>query len=217
MRKVIAKRLLESKMTTAHSYMAIEVEMDALIQTRSQFNEASGLKVSVNDFVIKAVAATLREVPEANAYWTEDSIKFNPTVDVAFAAATPAGLVTPVVKEAATKSIAQIATETKDMAGRARNNKLMPEEYQGGCTSVSNLGMFDISEFIAVLNPPQATIFAVGSTTAKAFPDGKGGIEARNVMRLSLSHDARVVDEAMAEKLCGTFKNMIEKPALMFM
>mmetsp|Transcript_85047 Transcript_85047/g.124442 ORF Transcript_85047/g.124442 Transcript_85047/m.124442 type:complete len:379 (+) Transcript_85047:71-1207(+) len=217
MRKIIAKRLLESKLTLPHSYMAIEIEMDSLMATRAKFNKANSSKVSVNDLVIKAVAYALKTVPEANAYWTEDAIKFNSQIDVSFAAATPSGLITPVVKDAGKKAILEISAEAKDMATRARANKLMPEEFTGGCTSVSNLGMFDISEFIAVLNPPQSTIFAVGSTSAKAFPDGKGGIEARNVMRVSVTHDARVVDAFVAEKLCGALKDGIENPALIFM
>eukprot|EP00277_Geminigera_cryophila_P033304 CAMPEP_0173123292 /NCGR_PEP_ID=MMETSP1102-20130122/54837_1 /TAXON_ID=49646 /ORGANISM="Geminigera sp., Strain Caron Lab Isolate" /LENGTH=370 /DNA_ID=CAMNT_0014031147 /DNA_START=66 /DNA_END=1179 /DNA_ORIENTATION=+ len=210
MRKIIAKRLLESKLTLPHSYMAIEIEMDSLMATRAKFNKANSSKVSVNDLALKTV-------PEANAYWTEDAIKFNSQIDVSFAAATPSGLITPVVKDAGKKAILEISAEAKDMATRARANKLMPEEFTGGCTSVSNLGMFDISEFIAVLNPPQSTIFAVGSTSAKAFPDGKGGIEARNVMRVSVTHDARVVDAFVAEKLCGALKDGIENPALIFM
>jgi len=217
MRKIIAKRLLESKLTLPHSYMAIEIEMDSLMATRAKFNKANSSKVSVNDLVIKAVSYALKTVPEANAYWTEDAIKFNSQIDVSFAAATPSGLITPVVKDAGKKTILQISAEAKDMATRARANKLMPEEFTGGCTSVSNLGMFDISEFIAVLNPPQSTIFAVGSTSAKAFPDGKGGIEARNVMRVSVTHDARVVDGFVAEKLCAALKDGIESPALIFM
>jgi len=217
MRKIIAKRLLESKLTLPHSYMAIEIEMDSLMATRAKFNKHNASKVSVNDLVIKAVAYALKAVPEANAYWTEDAIKFHPSIDVSFAAATPSGLITPVVRDAGNKAILAISAEAKDMASRARANKLMPEEFTGGCTSVSNLGMFDISEFIAVLNPPQSTIFAVGSTSAKAFPDGKGGVEARNVMRVSVTHDARVVDGAMAERLCAALKDGIENPALIFM
>jgi len=217
MRKIIAKRLLESKLTLPHSYMAIEIEMDSLMATRGKFNDQNKSKVSVNDLVIKAVAYALKTVPEANAYWTEDAIKFHPQIDVSFAAATPSGLITPVVKDVNKKSMLQISSEAKDMASRARANKLMPEEFTGGCTSVSNLGMFDISEFIAVLNPPQSTIFAIGSTKAKAFPDGKGGVEARNVMRVSLTHDARVVDGAVAERLLAALKQGIESPALIFM
>jgi len=217
MRKIIAKRLLESKLTLPHSYMAIEIEMDNLMATRAKFNEQNNSKISVNDLVIKAVAYALKSVPEANAYWTDDAIKFHPQIDVSFAAATPSGLITPVVKDVSNKSMLKISAEAKDMAARARANKLMPEEFMGGCTSVSNLGMFDISEFIAVLNPPQATIFAVGSTAPKAFPDGKGGVEARNVMRVSLTHDARVVDGAVAERLMAALKQGIESPALIFM
>jgi pyruvate dehydrogenase E2 component (dihydrolipoamide acetyltransferase) len=216
MRKIIAKRLLESKVGLPHAYMCVEVEMDALMATRKVFNETFGAKVSVNDFVIKAVASTMRAVPEANAFWTEDSIKFNKTVDVAFAAATPGGLITPVVRDAADKSLLEVSAAAKDMAKRARENKLMPEEFAGGCCSVSNLGMFDISQFVAVLNPPQSTIFAVGSTVAKAFPDGKGGAVAKHVMRMTLSHDARVVDDALAEHVCAAFKERIETPAMMF-
>ncbi|EKX48982.1 hypothetical protein GUITHDRAFT_162209 [Guillardia theta CCMP2712] len=217
MRKIIAKRLLESKLNLPHSYMTVEVEMDNLLELRKKFNDKNGSKVSVNDFVIKAVASALRSVPEANAYWTEDSIKFNQSVDVSFAAATPAGLITPVIRDADKKPILKVSAEAKDMAARARGNKLMPEEFTGGCTSVSNLGMYDITEFIAVLNPPQSTIFAVGSTTPKLVPSEKGGLKTKNVMKVSLTHDGRVVDGALAEKLCSIFKEAIESPAMMFM
>jgi len=215
-RKIIARRLLESKVTLPHAYMTVEVEMDALLALRAKYNARNGIKASVNDFLIKAVASSLRAVPEANAYWAEDAIKFNSEIDVAFAAATPAGLVTPVIKEAGAKSVAAVSAEAKDMASRARSNRLLPEEFTGGCTSVSNLGMFGIHEFIAVLNPPQSSIFAVGETFKKAFPDGNGGAETRQVMRVSLSHDARVIDDALAEKLCGALKEAVENPALIF-
>ena len=158
MRKIIAKRLLESKLTLPHSYMAVEIEMDSLMATRAKFNQQNNTKVSVNDLVIKAVAYALKTVPEANSYWTEEAVMFHPQVDVSFAAATPTGLITPVITNAGNKSILEISAEAKDMAARARANKLMPHEFSGGCTSVSNLGMFDISEFIAVLNPPQVLL-----------------------------------------------------------
>lgn len=217
MRKIIAKRLLESKMQMPHQYMTVEIEMDNLMKARQEYNERMGMKVSVNDFIIKAAASSLKMIPEANAFWTPDAIKFNSTIDVAFAAATPAGLVTPVVRAADKKSMAEIAAVTRDLAGRARANKLLPEEFMGGSLSVSNLGMFQMTEFVAVLNPPQCAIFAVGSTFPKAVPDGKGGVEARQVMMVTLSHDARVLDDELAKKLCTTFKSMVQTPALMFM
>mmetsp|Transcript_11534 Transcript_11534/g.22777 ORF Transcript_11534/g.22777 Transcript_11534/m.22777 type:complete len:369 (+) Transcript_11534:83-1189(+) len=217
MRKIIAKRLLESKMQLPHQYMTVEIEMDNLIKARVEYNERSGSKVSVNDFIIKACASALQKVPEANAYWSPEALKFHSTIDVAFAAATPAGLVTPVVRGADKKSIAQIASDTKDLAGRARINKLMPEEFQGGSLSVSNLGMFAITEFVAVLNPPQSAIFAVGSTVPKAVMGAKGVLETKHSMMVTLSHDARVMDETLAMKLCTTLQAMIQTPALMFM
>uniref|UniRef100_A0A7S0M526 2-oxoacid dehydrogenase acyltransferase catalytic domain-containing protein n=1 Tax=Cryptomonas curvata TaxID=233186 RepID=A0A7S0M526_9CRYP len=217
MRKIIAKRLLESKLTLPHEYMKVEVEMDALLRTRAVFNEHSPTKASVNDFIIKAAAAALRSVPAANAYWTADAVKFHATVDVAFAAATPAGLVTPVIRNADKKPIPLIAKETKDLATRARANKLLPEEYSGGSISVSNLGMYDISEFIAVLNPPQAAILAIGSTQPKTVADAKGGLLQRNVMQIALSHDARVMDGELAAQFCATLKRLLETPSLIFM
>eukprot|EP00291_Cryptomonas_curvata_P027951 CAMPEP_0172208388 /NCGR_PEP_ID=MMETSP1050-20130122/34437_1 /TAXON_ID=233186 /ORGANISM="Cryptomonas curvata, Strain CCAP979/52" /LENGTH=316 /DNA_ID=CAMNT_0012887959 /DNA_START=68 /DNA_END=1015 /DNA_ORIENTATION=+ len=204
MRKIIAKRLLESKLTLPHEYMKVEVEMDALLRTRAVFNEHSPTKASVNDFIIKA------------AYWTADAVKFHATVDVAFAAATPAGLVTPVIRNADKKPIPLIAKETKDLATRARANKLLPEEYSGGSISVSNLGMYDISEFIAVLNPPQAAILAIGSTQPKTVADAKGGLLQRNVMQIALSHDARVMDGELAAQFCATLKRLLETPSLIF-
>mmetsp|Transcript_38291 Transcript_38291/g.95885 ORF Transcript_38291/g.95885 Transcript_38291/m.95885 type:complete len:363 (+) Transcript_38291:28-1116(+) len=217
MRKIIAKRLLESKNQLPHQYMTVEIEMDNLIKARVAYNELSGTKVSVNDLIIKACASALQKVPEANAYWTPEALKFHPTIDVAFAAATPAGLVTPVVRGADKKSIAEIASATKDLAGRARENKLMPEEFQGGSLSVSNLGMFAITEFVAVLNPPQSAIFAVGSTVPKAVMGKDGVVETKQSMMVTLSHDARVMDAALAKKLCTTLQGLIQNPALIFM
>uniref|UniRef100_A0A6U2BPW1 2-oxoacid dehydrogenase acyltransferase catalytic domain-containing protein n=1 Tax=Hemiselmis andersenii TaxID=464988 RepID=A0A6U2BPW1_HEMAN len=217
MRKIIAKRLLESKNQLPHQYMTVEVEMDNLIKARVEYNERSGNKVSVNDFIIKACASALEQVPEANAYWTPESLKFHPTIDVAFAAATPAGLVTPVVRGADKKTLAEIAKVTKDLAGRARENKLLPEEFQGGSLSVSNLGMFAITEFVAVLNPPQSAIFAIGSTVSKAVMGLDGVLGTKQSMMVTLSHDARVMDAALAKKLCTTLKALIQTPALIFM
>jgi pyruvate dehydrogenase E2 component (dihydrolipoamide acetyltransferase) len=217
MRKIIAKRLLESKNELPHQYMTMEIDMDNLIKARADYNARSGNKVSVNDFIIKACASALEKVPEANAYWTPEALKFNSTIDVAFAAATPAGLVTPVVRDANKKSIAEIGKVTKDLAGRARDNKLMPEEFQGGSLSVSNLGMFAITEFVAVLNPPQSAIFAIGSTTAKTVMGPDGVVGTKQSMMVTLSHDARVLDAGLAKKLCTELQAMMQQPALMFM
>jgi len=210
-------RLMASNGVMCNMCRTVEIQMDKLIDSRVQYNEQMGTKVSVNDFIIKAAATALRLVPEANAYWTPDAIKYNSTIDVAFAAATPAGLVTPVVRSADKKSISQIASVTKDLATRARANKLLPEEFQGGSLSVSNLGMFQMTEFVAVLNPPQSAIFAIGSTIPKAVPDSKGGVEVSQIMMVTLSHDARVLDAELAKKLCTTLQSLIQTPALMFM
>ena len=176
MRKVVAARLTESKQTVPHFYLTLDCKIDALLEAREQINKAAPLKdgkptykLSVNDFVMKAWAAALMKVPTANATWAGDSILYHKHADVAVAVAVPGGLFTPVVKACETKSLRQISDEVKDLAGRARSKKLMPQEYQGGTSSVSNLGMFGIREFAAVINPPHGTILAVGAGEERVY------------------------------------------------
>ena len=211
-RKVIAKRLTESKQTVPHFYVSMDCELDALLAARSDLNKKSEAKVSVNDLVIKATALTLREMPAANASWTDEAIIKYTDVDVSVAVATPTGLITPIIKKADEKSIVQISKEMKDLATRARENKLKPEEFQGGGFSVSNLGMFGVKNFQAIVNPPQGCILAVGAGVKTAVvKDDKLAIAT--VMSVTLSVDHRVVDGAVGAEFLAAFKKRIEAPA----
>ena len=167
-RKVIARRLTESKQLVPHFYLSIDCEIDALLELRKHVNEAAGTKVSVNDCVIRAVALAMKKIPASNASWTDDAILQYKDIDVSVAVATPNGLVTPIIKKADTKTLAQISAEMKDLAARARDGKLRPEEFQGGGFSVSNLGMYGVKEFSAIINPPQSCILAVGAGEQRA-------------------------------------------------
>ncbi|MCC5979295.1 MAG: pyruvate dehydrogenase complex dihydrolipoamide acetyltransferase [Salinarimonas sp.] len=219
MRKTIAKRLLESKQTIPHFYLTLDVELDALMALRKQLNDAAtkdkdgkpAYKLSVNDFVIKALALSLQKVPDANAVWAEDRILRFKHSDVGVAVAIDGGLFTPVIREAETKSLSAISAQMKDLAGRARNKRLKPEEYQGGTTAVSNLGMFGIREFSAVINPPHATILAVGAGEKRVVvkDDAPAVVQA---MSVTLSCDHRVVDGALGAELLQSFKGLIENP-----
>jgi pyruvate dehydrogenase E2 component (dihydrolipoamide acetyltransferase) len=219
MRKTIAKRLLESKQTIPHFYLTLDVELDALMALRKQLNDAAtkdkdgkpAYKLSVNDFVIKALALSLQKVPDANAVWAEDRILRFKHSDVGVAVAIEGGLFTPVIREAETKSLSAISAQMKDLAGRARNKRLKPEEYQGGTTAVSNLGMFGIREFSAVINPPHATILAVGAGEKRVVvkDDAPAVVQA---MSVTLSCDHRVVDGALGAELLQSFKGLIENP-----
>ncbi|MGY6567358.1 MAG: pyruvate dehydrogenase complex dihydrolipoamide acetyltransferase [Salinarimonas sp.] len=219
MRKTIAKRLLESKQTIPHFYLTLDVELDALMALRKQLNDAAtkdkdgkpAYKLSVNDFVIKALALSLQKVPDANAVWAEDRILRFKHSDVGVAVAIDGGLFTPVIREAETKSLSAISAQMKDLAGRARNKRLKPEEYQGGTTAVSNLGMFGIREFSAVINPPHATILAVGAGEKRVVvkDDAPAVVQA---MTVTLSCDHRVVDGALGAELLQSFKGLIENP-----
>ena len=218
MRKVIARRLTESKQTVPHFYLTIDCELDELLRVRKEMNNRApeGVKVSVNDFVIKALAVALRRVPTANASWTEEGVRLYKTVDVSVAVALDGGLITPVIRRADEKGLAQISDDMKDLAARARQGKLMPEEYQGGTTSVSNLGMFGIKQFDAVINPPQGTILAVGAGEQRpVVKDGQ--LAVATVMSCTLSCDHRVVDGALGAQLLQEFKSVIEFPAAMLL
>ena len=218
MRKVIARRLTESKQTVPHFYLSVDCEIDALLAARREINARApeGVKVSVNDFVVKALAAALTRVPDANASWTDESLLKFSQVDVAVAVAVPNGLVTPVVRQAETKGLAAISAEMADFAARARTGKLMPEEYQGGTTSVSNLGMFGVRQFDAVINPPHATILAVGAGEQRAVVKD-GALAVATAMTCTLSCDHRAVDGALGARLLGEFKALVECPTAMLL
>ncbi|MDR3470869.1 MAG: pyruvate dehydrogenase complex dihydrolipoamide acetyltransferase [Devosia sp.] len=221
MRKVVAARLTESKQTVPHFYLTLDCKIDALLKAREEINAASPVKdgkpaykLSVNDFVVKAWAHALQKVPTANATWAVDSVLYHKHSDVAIAVAVPGGLFTPVVKAVETKSLRQISEEVKDLAGRARTRKLTPQEYQGGTTSVSNLGMYGIREFAAVINPPHGTILAVGVGEERVYAD-KGEVKIANFMTVTLSCDHRAVDGALGAELLAAFKGLIENPVMM--
>jgi len=223
MRKTIAKRLLEAKQQMPHFYLTVECEIDALLDVRKQLNghapqDAEGkpaYKLSVNDLIIKAAACALRDKPECNASWYDDAIIQYNNVDVSVAVATEGGLITPIVRNADQKSLPQISGDMKDLAGRARKNQLKPEEYQGGGFSISNLGMYGVQEFSAIINPPQACILAVGAGEEKVVRrNGEFGVV--NVMKVTLSVDHRAVDGAMGAEWLQLFKQYIEQPILMF-
>ena len=210
-RKVIAKRLVESKQTVPHFYLSIDCEIDALLALRKSMNEAAGLKLSVNDCIIRATALALKKIPAANASWTESAILQYKDVDISVAVATPNGLITPIIEKADTKTIAQISTEMKELAARARAGKLRPEEFQGGGFSISNLGMFGIKEFSAIINPPQSCILAIGAGEQRAVVKD-GQLAIATVMTCTLSVDHRSVDGAVGAEFLAAFKPLIEKP-----
>lgn len=217
-RKVIAKRLLESKQTVPHFYLTIECRLDTLLEMRKTMNDQAkgAYKLSVNDFVIKAVANALKAYPAANVSWTDDAILQFEHADVSVAVATPNGLITPIVKAAETKGLRQISEEVKDLAGRAREGKLKPEEFQGGTFSVSNLGMYGISEFGAIINPPQACILAVGAGEEKPFVEN-GQVKVGTFMKCTLSVDHRAVDGAVSAEYLQILKQYIENPVSMLL
>lgn len=224
MRRTIAKRLLESKQWVPHFYLNVECKLDKLLAVRADINDAAPkgddgkpmYKVSVNDMVIKAVAMALKKVPDANASWAEETIVRYTNVDVSVAVALDGGLITPIVRNADQKSIPQISGEMKDLAGRARKNALQPEEYQGGGFSISNLGMYGIKRFNAIINPPQSCILAIGAGEQRAVvEDGK--IVPATVMDVTLSSDHRVVDGAVGALFLQAFKEYIERPVSMLL
>jgi pyruvate dehydrogenase E2 component (dihydrolipoamide acetyltransferase) len=218
MRKVIARRLSEAKREAPHFYLTIDCEIDALLKIRQDLNgRADGkYKLSVNDFVIRAAALALRQVPAANASWTEAVTRFYKSADISVAVAIPNGLITPIVRNADAKGLAEIANEMKDLAGRAREGKLTPEEYQGGTFSVSNLGMYGIREFAAVINPPQGAILAVGAGEQRPIVRD-GALAVATVMSCTLSVDHRVVDGATGAEFLAAFKRLIEDPLTMLL
>ena len=219
MRKTIARRLTEAKSTIPHFYLTVEVEIDALLALREQINHGAPLtkegkptfKVSVNDMVIKAYALALKAVPDANVSWTDGAMLKHKHADVGVAVSIPGGLITPIIRNAEAKTLSAISNEMKDLAARAKSRKLKPEEYQGGTGSVSNLGMFGVKSFAAIVNPPHATILAVGAGIKQPVVQG-GEIKVATIMSLTLSTDHRAVDGALGAELMQAFKGYIEKP-----
>jgi pyruvate dehydrogenase E2 component (dihydrolipoamide acetyltransferase) len=217
MRRTIARRLTEAKQTSPHFYLTIDCTLDALLKIRTELNGRSdAYKLSVNDFVVRAVALALRKVPAANVAWSDEAMLVYQSVDVSVAVATPAGLITPIVKAADTKGLAAISAEMKDLAKRARDGKLKPEEFQGGTITVSNLGMFGIREFSAILNPPQACILAVGAAEARPVVRDNA-LAIATVMSCTLSVDHRAVDGAVGAEFLAAFKKLIEDPLTMLL
>lgn len=216
MRKVIARRLTESKSTVPHLYLTIDCEIDALLAARKTLKADFDASVSVNDMVIRSAALALRDLPQIGAKWNKATGSVEPAgpVDIAVAVATPNGLITPIVKAADGLGVSEIGAAVRDLAGRAREGKLKPEEYQGGSFSISNLGMFGISEFSAVINPPQACILAVGAGIARMYPPREGATQPRvaTVVTVQLSADRRVVDEATAAQYLQCFREYLSKP-----
>ncbi|CAM9122132.1 unnamed protein product [Discosporangium mesarthrocarpum] len=218
-RKVVAKRLSESKAIVPHHYASIACEVDNLMAFRKRLVQDHGVKVSVNDIVIRSAALALRDVPEANASWVKDGIQPGDTIDISVAVATPNGLITPIVTGADKRGLSGISTTVRDLATRAKDNKLKPEEFMGGSFTVSNLGMFGINEFSAVINMPQACILAVGGGVPTVKP-GRGEGDAPRIcseVTVRLSCDRRVVDEAVAGQWLQAFKHYMETPELLLM
>jgi len=218
MRKTIAARLTEAKQSVPHFYLRRDIQLDALLKFRSQLNkqlEPRGVKLSVNDFIIKACALALQQVPEANAVWAGDrTLRFEKS-DVAVAVAIEGGLFTPVLRDAEMKSLSALSAEMKDLAGRARERKLAPHEFQGGSFAISNLGMFGIDNFDAIINPPHAAILAVGAGAKKPIVGADGELTVGTVMSTTLSVDHRVIDGAMGANLLNAIKDNLENPMTM--
>ena len=222
MRRTIAQRLTASIQSVPHFYLTIDCDIGKLLTAREEANAAAPkdkekkplYKLSVNDFIIKAMAVALQKNPNCNVSWTESGMVRHHHSDVGVAVAMPGGLITPIIRKAETKTLSVISSEMKDFAARARARKLKPEEYQGGTTAVSNLGMFGISHFTAVINPPHATILAVGASEERPVVRG-GKIEIAHMMSVTLSCDHRAIDGALGAELIGTFKQLIENPVMM--
>ena len=223
MRRIIARRLVQAKQTIPHFYLTADVEIGRLITLREEANAAApkdtdgkaAFKLSLNDLIIKAWAAALQRVPAANAVWAQDRILRLQHCDIAVAVALEGGLITPVIRRAEVKSLSAISNEMKDMAARARARRLKPDEYQGGSSTISNLGMHGVREFSAIINPPQATVLAVGAARRQAVEKEDGGVAFASVLSVTLSCDHRVVDGALGAELLAAFKSFIEQPVTM--
>jgi pyruvate dehydrogenase E2 component (dihydrolipoamide acetyltransferase) len=214
MRKVIARRLAESKFTAPHFYLSVSIDMDNVMEARKAVNEIADVKISFNDFVVKAVAASLKKNPAVNSSWLEDRIRYNEHVNIGVAVAVEDGLLVPVVRFADGKSLSQISTEVKGFAQKAKDKKLQPADWEGSTFTISNLGMFGIEDFTAIVNPPDACILAIGGI--RQIPVVKNGaVVPGNVMKVTLSCDHRVVDGASGAAFLQTFKKMLENPVCM--
>ncbi|MCB0431267.1 MAG: pyruvate dehydrogenase complex dihydrolipoamide acetyltransferase [Flavobacteriales bacterium] len=214
MRKTIARRLAESKFSAPHFYLTMEIDMDAVMQARKSVNEISPVKISFNDFVIKAVSAALKKHPKVNSSWQGDTIRYNDHVHIGVAVAVDEGLLVPVVRFADGKTLSQISTEVKEYAEKARNKKLQPEDWEGNTFTISNLGMYGIEEFTAIINPPDACILAIGGI--KSVPVVKNGqVVPGNTMKVTLSCDHRVVDGVTGSEFLLTVKNLLENPVVL--
>uniref|UniRef100_UPI00046F1794 2-oxo acid dehydrogenase subunit E2 n=1 Tax=Komagataeibacter kakiaceti TaxID=943261 RepID=UPI00046F1794 len=217
MRKVIARRLTEAKSTIPHFYVEMDVQLDALLALRTQMNAASpaegpgSYKISVNDMLVKAAAVTLRRVPKVNVSYTEDAVLVYNDVDISVAVSIPDGLITPIVRQADTKSLRQISLETRDLVARARAGRLKPEEFQGGTFSISNMGMYGVKSFSAIINPPQAAILAIAAAERRPVVRDDG-IAIATVLTVTLSVDHRVVDGALAAEWVSAFRAVVENP-----
>jgi pyruvate dehydrogenase E2 component (dihydrolipoamide acetyltransferase) len=217
MRGTIARRLVEAKQTIPHFYLTSDVDIDFLLRLREGANAEQAVKLSINDFIIKAFALALQRVPAANSVWAENAILRFRHSDVGVAVAIDGGLFTPVIRKAETKSLTAISTEMKDLATRARARKLLPHEYQGGVASISNLGMYGVREFSAIINPPQSTILAVGAGQRRPVEGPNGSVRFATMMTATLSCDHRVVDGALGAQLLAAFKAVIENPVALFL
>jgi pyruvate dehydrogenase E2 component (dihydrolipoamide acetyltransferase) len=211
MRKTIARRLAESKFTAPHFYLTMEIHMDKAMEARKAMNDYSPVKLSVNDMVIKAAAIALRQHPQVNSSWLGDKIRFNHHIHVGVAVAVDDGLLVPVVRFADNKSLSQISVEVKELADKAKTKKLQPAEWEGNTFSISNLGMYGIDEFTAIINPPNACILAIGGAKETVIVEN-GQMRAGHVMKVTLSCDHRVVDGVVGSKFLQTFKNLLEEP-----
>jgi pyruvate dehydrogenase E2 component (dihydrolipoamide acetyltransferase) len=219
MRKTIARRLTEAKQSVPHFYLTVDIGLDALLKLRADLNargEKSGIKLSVNDMIIRASALALKKVPNANAAWSDEGLMLFKGVDIAVAVSIPGGLITPIIRDADKKGLAEISAEIKDLAGRAKAGKLKPEEFTGGTFSISNLGMFGIREFAAIINPPQSCILAVGAGEQRPVVRN-GALAVETQMSCTLSVDHRVVDGALGAEWLQAFKGLIEDPLSMML
>ncbi len=221
-RKVIAQRLSAADRDIPQYYLTADCDIGKLVAAREEINALApkdkegkpAYKLSINDFVIKALAMALQRVPDANVTWTEEAMLHHKVSDVSVAVSIPTGLITPIIRNAHIKSVSQISADMKDLAGRARARKLKPEEYQGGSTAVSNLGMYGMKQFTAVINPPQTSILAVGMNEERPVVRG-GKIEIANIMTVTLTCDHRAMDGALGAQLLGAFRLLIENPVMM--
>ena len=214
MRKTIARRLTESKQQIPHIYLTVDIQLDALLKLRAELNaslQSRGVKLSVNDMLIKALAVSLMEVPECNVSFAGDQLLKYSRADISVAVSIPNGLITPIIANADTKALSAIATEMKDLAGRAKEGKLAPHEYQGGTASISNMGMFGIKAFDAVINPPQAMIMAIGAGEKRPYVVNDS-LQIATVMSATGSFDHRAIDGADGARMMQAFKRLVENP-----